>query len=234
MKRLILFALLLTACAPVQVPVPSDTTIPPTSVPPTSVPATEVFAPLPEFTATPDLSSASFIDLDNDGKTVVYDFTEHLCEARWTNSVDPKGLPCPGDLNNTGKGYVGLLSGSDAGLDANLAMILAFPAYDNAGGIFGRYPKYTVGANDEFRISLTCRSNSNCYISFSLGFYTADGKYQEPFPLEYIRQTVEPPQNLVISLKQLAGQTVQFNLVVRAEGFPTEAWALLIQPRILR
>jgi hypothetical protein len=113
-------------------------------------------------------------------------------------------------------------------------MILAFPAYDNAGGIFGRYPKFTVGANDEFRVSLTCRSNSNCFISFSLGYYTADGKYLEPFPIEYIRPTVEPPQNYVMSLKALAGQTVQFNLVVRAEGFPTEAWALLIQPRILR
>ena len=238
MKRLLVLALLLAACAPVTVPVavpPAATsTIPPTAVLPTSVPPTEIFTPIPASTATPDLSSASFIDLDNDGKTVAYDFTEHLCEAHWTNSVDPKGVPCPGDLANNSKGYVGLLSGSDLGLDASLPMILAFPAYDNAGGIFGRYPKFTVGPDDEFRVSLTCRSHSNCYISFSLGYYDANGKYQEPFPIEYIRPTVEPPQNYVMSLKALAGQTVQFNLVVRAEGFPTEAWALLIQPRILR
>ena len=234
MKHLLLLALLLAACAPVQVPVPPSTTVPPTSAPATIAPPTETVAPTPASTATPDLSSASFIDLDNDGKTVAYDFTEHLCEAHWTNSVDPKGVPCPGDLNSVSKGYVGLLSGSDAGLDAGLPMILAFPAYDNAGGIFGRYPKFTVGPNDEFRVSLTCRSNSNCFISFSLGYYTADGKYQEPFPIEYIRITAEPPQNYVMSLKALAGQTVSFNLVVRAEGFPTEAWALLIQPRILR
>ena len=236
MKRLLLLALLLAACTPVsvQVPVPPAETVPPTSAPPTSVPPTEVFTPVPTFTSTPDLSSASYIDLENDGKTVAYDFTEHLCEAHWTNSVDPKGVPCPGDLSNVSKGYVGLLSGSDAGLDAGLPMILAFPAYDNAGGIFGRFPKFTIGPNDEFRVSLTCRSNSNCYISFSLGYYTANGKYQEPFPIEYIRITAEPPQNYVMSLKALAGQTVEFNLVVRAEGFPTEAWALLIQPRILR
>ena len=238
MKRLLLLALLFAACAPVTVPVavPPDTTTtnPPTADLATAIPPTEIFTPIPAFTATPDLSSVSYIDLDNDGKTVAYDFTEHLCEARWNNSVDRKGLPCPGDLNNVGKGYVGLLSGSDAGLDASLPMILAFPAYDNAGGIFGRFPKFTVGPNDEFRVSLTCRSNSNCFVSFSLGYYTADGKYQEPFPIEYIRITAEPPQNYVMSLKALAGQTVEFNLVVRAEGFPTEAWALLIQPRILR
>ena len=230
MKRLLLLAVFLTACAPVQVPVPPVTQ----AVQPTSVSPTAILAPVPTSSETPDLSSASFIDLSNDGKTLAYDFTEHLCEAHWTNSVDPNGLPCPGDFNNVGKGYVGLLSGSDAGLDLALPMILAFPAYENAGGIFGRYPKFTVETDDEFRVSLSCRSNSNCYITFNLGYYDANGKYQEPFPAEFYRPTVEPPQNLVYSLKGLAGQTVEFVLVVRAEGFPTEAWALLIQPRILR
>lgn len=238
MKRLALFALLLTACVSIQVPVPPATGVPPTSAPsalapPTDAP-TDAPTSIPAFTDTPEPTSASYINLDNDGKTVVYDFTERLCEARWTNNTDPKGLPCPGDLNNVGQGYIGLISGSDAGLDAGLPMILAFPAYDKTYGIFGRYPKFTVGANDEFRVSLTCRSGAQCFISFALGYYDAGGKYQEPFPAEYYRPDIEPPINYAWSLSSLAGQTVEFSLVVRAEGSPTEAWALLIQPRILR
>ncbi|MBV6395576.1 MAG: hypothetical protein HFACDABA_01154 [Anaerolineales bacterium] len=235
MRRLFfLTALFLAACAPVQVAVPPETATPIAVVPPTFAPPTVAPTSPPAATATAELTNASYIDLDNDGKTVVYDFTEHLCEARWTNNTDPKGLPCPGDLNNIGKGYIGLLSGSDIGLDAGLPMLLAFPAYDNVYGLFGRYPKFTVGANDEFRVSLACRSNSKCFISFAIGYYDSNGKYQEPFPTEYYRPDVEPPLTYVWPLGSLAGQTVEFSLAIRAEDFPAEAWALLIQPRILR
>lgn len=228
---LVIFTLL-TACGAVEQSAP----LPPvaTTVAP---PATrQVFTPIPTFTAAPQPTAMSVFQLENNGKSVVFDFTSRVCEAKWVNSVDTKALPCPGDLNNPTSGYVGLLSGSDQGLDAGFAMILNMPASNNAGGIFGRFPKFQVGPNDEFRASLACRTNSNCEVEFALGYYDANGKYQEAFPIQYYRQGVEPPINYVQPLNSLAGQTVEFVLVVRAKYLsdPMAAWALWISPRILQ
>lgn len=222
----LILLVLLTACG-VSTPVP-------VSPSPTPIPPTEAFTPIPTFTSAPQPTPTPLFQLGDDGKTVVFDFTARLCEAKWVNSVNPQPLPCPGDLSNVGKGYIGLLSGSDQGLDVNFPMILAFPAYDNAGGLFGRYPKFTVGPNDEFRASLTCRSNTPCFVSYALGYYDANGKYYEPFPIEYYKYDVEPPINYVWPLSQLAGQTVEFVLTVRNEGDALQAWALWISPRVLR
>lgn len=231
---IILFALFLSACFGI----PSTPQVAPTAAPPTETLApqpTATFTPTPTFTDTPAPTSTPSIQINNDGKTVVFDFTAQLCEAKWVNSVNPQPLPCPGDLNNVGKGYIGLLSGSDQGLALDFPMILSFPAYDNALGLFGRYPKFTVGANDEFRATLTCRSNAACFISFALGYYDANGKYHEPFPMEYYKYGVEPPINYVWPIGELAGQTVEFVLAVRNEkGDPLQAWGLWISPRIVR
>lgn len=229
---LVLFTLL-TACG-----VSSPATVPPsaTTTTPEILPIIETFTPIPTFTAAPQSTATPIFQLGNDGKSVVLDFTARVCEAKWVNSVDTKAQPCPGDLNNPTSGYVGLLSGSDQGLDAGFAMILNMPASKNAGGLFGRFPKFQVGPNDEFRAFLACRSNSNCEVEFALGYYDANGKYQEAFPIQYYRQGIEPPINYVQPLNSLAGQTVEFVLVVRAtyQSDPLAAWALWISPRILR
>lgn len=219
---------LLTACG-VSTPAP----VSPSSTP---MPPTEAFTPIPTFTSAPQPTPTPLFQLNDDGKTVVYDFTSRVCEAKWVNSVDPKALPCPGDINNPGYGYVGLLSGSDQGLDAGFAMILTMPASQNAGGIFGRFPKFQVGPNDEFRTSLACRSNSACEVEFTLAYYDANGKYQENYPIITYRQGVDSPINSVWSLSGLSGQTVEFVLAVRAkyQSDPNAAWGLWISPRIVR
>ncbi len=224
---------LLTACGTVQNAAP----LPPVATTAAPPPTQQVFTAIPTFTEAPQPTTTPLFQLNDNGKSVAYDFTASLCEAKWVNSVNPQALPCPGDLNNVGKGYVGLLSGSDQGLDVNFPMIMSFPAYDNAGGLFGRYPKFTVGANDVFQASLTCRSgHPNCQIEFALGHYDANGKYHEDFPVNYYRFGVEPPLNYVQPLNSLSGQTVEFVLVVRSmyQSDPLEAWGLWISPRILR
>jgi hypothetical protein len=232
-KFALVLLLLLTACgAPAFTPLPSSAT----SVAPSLVPNTKAFTPIPTFTSAPQATPTPVFQLDNVGKTVAYDFTAHICEANWmTGSV--KNLPCPGDINNPSVGYVGLLSGSDQGLAADFPMLLTFPAYNNGAGLFGRFPKFQVGPNDEFRTSFTCRSgNPNCEIEFTLGYYDANGKYQEVFPLNYYRMGVEPSINFVQPLNSLNGKTVEFVLVVRAmyQSDPNAAWGLWIAPRILR
>jgi hypothetical protein len=115
-------------------------------------------------------------------------------------------------------------------------LILTFPAYNNGAGLFGRFPKFQVGPNDEFRTSINCRSAFRCEMEFALAYYDANGKYYETFPINYYRMGVEPPINYVQPLNSLSGQTVDFVLVVRAmyQSDPTTAWGLWIAPRILR
>lgn len=231
-KLAFVLLLLLTACgaqSPALVPPSATTTTP------EILPIIETFTPIATFTPLPQPTRTPLFQLNDNGKTVVYDFTAHVCEATWSNSIK-RGLPCPGDINNPVSGYVGLLSGSDQSFPADFPMLLTFPAYERSGGLFGRFPKFQVGPDDEFRASLACRANSNCEVEFALGYYDANGKYQETFPVQYYRQGVEPPINYIQSLASLGDQTVEFVLVVRAkyQSDPTAAWALWISPRILR
>jgi len=234
MKRVILLSVLLVlaACTPAPTVAPTAANLPPTSAPPTVA-----FTAIPTFTPAPIPTTTPLFQMGNDGKSVAYDFTAHLCEANWMTGVK-KDLPCPGDLNNPELGYVGLLGGNDQGLAADFPLIVTFPAYDaySGRGLFGRFPPFTVGPNDEFRTAFTCRSGYRCEVEFTLGYYDANGKYQEPFPLNYYRFGVEPPINYVQPLGSLSGQTVEFVLVIRAayQSDPSVAWGLWISPRILR
>lgn len=227
-QHALILLFLLTACGTVQ-PAAPPPPVATTAAPP---PPQRVFTAIPTFTEAPQPTTTPLFQFNDNGRTVVYDFTAHLCEADWMNGVK-RGLPCPGDINNPGEGYVGLLSGNDQGLDVNFPLILMNPI---KGALFGRYPKFQVGANDEFRASLACRANSNCDVEFTLAYYDANGKYQENFPKLTYRQVSDPPINFVWSLNGLAGQTVEFVLVVRPnfQSDPAAAWALWVSPRILR
>jgi hypothetical protein len=226
MKRVLLLSvfLLLSACTAAPTAAPTIVVLPPTSAP------TAAFTAIPTFTPAP--APTSIFQFGNDGKTVAYDFTSHLCEANWMTGSQ-KNLPCPGDLDNPSPGYVGLLSGSDQGLAADFPMILMNPI---TGGLFGRFPSFTVGSNEEFRTTFTCRSGYRCEMEFTLGYYDSRGKYQEPFPINYYRFGVEPPINYIQPLGSLSGQTVDFVLVVRPmyQSDPAQAWGLWLSPRILR
>ena len=186
-----------------------------------SLAPTAIASPTPRF------------QFDDGQRSVAYDFTAHLCDAKWLNSADPKSLPCPGSLDNSAKGYIGLLSGIEQGLASDFVMILAKPANDGAGGIFGRYPAFQVLAADEFRASLTCRTNLPCAVEFSLGYYDENGEYVEPYPAVSYHGSGDVI-NFVLPLHGLANKTVEFVLVVRNIGDPASAWALWVAPRIVR
>lgn len=209
--------------------------ISPTGTTPIPTETKTIHTPIPTYTPAPESTATAIFQLTDPGKTIVFDFTTTLCEAAWMNSIRG-GLSCPGDINNPFDGYVGLLSGSDQGLDSNYPIILLMPASRNAGGIFGRFASFKVGPEDEFRASLACKTNSNCDVEFTLGYYDENGKYQEPFPVEHYRQASEPPINYVVTLGGLSGRDLDFVLVVRAayQSDPLAAWALWIHPRIVR
>ncbi|MEW5941447.1 MAG: hypothetical protein AB1750_17415 [Chloroflexota bacterium] len=221
-----IFALLISACIPASAS-PTATAVPATASP--------TFTAVPTFTEVPlPTPTPPFLDLDNGKKAVVYDFTERLCEANWMNGGE-KHLPCPGDLNDPLHGYVGLLSGSDLGLPDDLAMVVMYPAQPSSGygAIFGRFPKFKAGPFDVFRASLACRSGANCDVEFSLGYYDWNGEFKETYPKVAYKQG-DPPVNIKQPLGGIVGKPVEFVLIIRANGDPANAWALLVAPRVLR
>jgi len=192
---------------------PSTTTI--------SLQSTSTAVPTPRF------------QFDDGQRKIAYDFTAHLCDAQWFNSADPKSLPCPGNLKQSGNGYVGLVSGTEQGLDSDISLILVKPATETAGGLFGRYPAFHVLPADEFRASFTCRADIPCAVEFNLGYYDESGKYVEPYPTVTYHGS-SSVINYVLPLDALANRDIEFVLVVRNIGDPTSAWALWVAPRIVR
>ena len=118
---------------------------------------------------------------------------------------------CPGASADQSGGYATLLDPLSEGLSANSPVLLIIP---NANALFLRYPPFTVGANDRFRATLRCRAHSPCDLQFALEYYDSNGKFQGPFMSWDFNSGMAPIQ-LDASLNALAGQSVDFVLVVR-------------------
>ena len=192
-----------------------------TPTPPPSETVASSPSPDPDF---------SLIGLPTEEKgTLAFDFVERMCEAQWSN----RGLelPCPGNDTQSSAGYVMQLDGESQGLPSNINVLLAYTPQNKYETISSKYPSFTVQKGDRFRTVLTCRVHSFCDVEFVLDFSSDKGsaglthwRYlftDEPIVIDY-------------PLDAIAGETVQFDLAVRARGNPTEAYAVWIAPHIYR
>ena len=195
-------------------------TLPPTPIPPTPSPA----LPTPEPGA------------------VAFDFITTVCQASWSNSS--VYLPCPGDLNYKEAGYIGVLESTalDNGIQLSASSLLTIPAQDgSATGITGRYPPFTVQKGDRFKTALGCMSSpeGTCDLVYALEYYDSNGGYHELAGAENLDGIAvsEPGGSLLLvdfPLDELAGQTVEFVLVIRDNDNPIGDNALWISPYIWR
>ncbi len=229
---LILSLLFLAACG---LSTPTETQPPPATVPPTdTTPPTLTAIPSPTPKTVP-ANRGSFLPHPLEE---AYNFVEHACEARWTNNG--ADLPCPGDLADILPGYVGL---------EDLASLYAFPvpalltipaqANSGFGGVFGHYPAFTVQAGDRFRAILACSPEAlveSCDLEFALEYYDGSGTYVPAMDTNtrWYLGFDDQPLNLDLDLSFLAGQTVEFLLVVRDNGDPAGDYALWGNPHIWR
>ncbi|MFN8382432.1 MAG: hypothetical protein U0V02_10850 [Anaerolineales bacterium] len=202
-----------------------------------SAPQSMDSAPAPAFTAIPTLTvppptpTFSVSPLDDATNTVYY-FALDVCNAKWTNNG--KDIPCPSVQGQNGSGYVGSLSQVELNLPYMANALLTIPAQDgNFRDIFGTFPARKIEFADFFRAQLYCMPNSQCDVTFSLGYYDGNGKFQEPFPAWPYKYT-EAPRLINFPLDVLAGQTVQLTLVVRDNGDPSNDFAVWVEPRIFR
>jgi hypothetical protein len=217
LKRILLILatiFLLAACnAPVNVTPSATVTIP--------SPPTETATPEPTSTATPQVLEVA----TPDPSTVVLDFVAAMCTAEWSNNGEY--LPCPGDPNDTGAGYVQRLDHTIISGDilVESPSLITIPAYERLSGIFGHYPAIEVWEGDIFHAVLACKPSAiACDVDFSLSYFDTNGTFHDlspdlgPRPIADHDAASGVHTEVEVDLSSLTGQTVEFVLVVRTKG----------------
>jgi hypothetical protein len=121
------------------------------------------------------------------------------------------------------------------GLPAGTPVLLTIPAWNGYSSLFLRYPPFTVHAGDRFRATLLCRPSTPCDVQFSLEYYDASGNYQNTSSAWDLKSGDAPVE--VVDLSSLAGQTVDFVLVLRLFHLldhPQQDHGLWVAPHIYR
>ncbi|MBI5824398.1 MAG: hypothetical protein HZB18_10260 [Chloroflexi bacterium] len=213
--------ILLSACSP------SQATPRPMASQPAPVPtATTTLTPPPTPTST-----FAVAPLDDAANTVYY-FAPDVCNAKWTNNGQT--LPCPGVNGQIDSGFVGLLTQTELSLPYKADSLLTIPSQNGSFlDIFGTFPAREINFADFFRAHLYCLPDTQCDVTFSLGYYDSNGKFYEPFPAWPYKYT-DTPRLINFPLDALAGQTVQLTLIVQDNGNPLDDYAIWVEPRIFR
>ncbi len=169
-----------------------------------------------------------------DGKGMVYNFADKACDARWSTS-ETNPLPCPGKETDIDKGYVltkDKPKREDGGTENEIGLVTR-PNDASDGYIQGIYPAFLVKDGDQFRATIQCEANSpKCSLKFELYYRVGNGSFVELGEWYEIYDQLWNP--LEIDLSSLAGQQVQFSLVVWNEGTSQDNRGLWLNPMIFR
>jgi hypothetical protein len=169
-----------------------------------------------------------------DGKGMVYNFASNACDAKWsTSKTNP--LACPGKETDIDKGYVltkDKPKREDGGQENEIGLITR-PNDASDGYIQGIYPAFLVKDGDQFRATIQCEANSpKCSLKFELYYRIGNGNFTELGEWHEVYDQMWNP--LQIDLSSLAGQQVQFSLVVWNEGTSEDNRGLWLNPMIFR
>ena len=166
----------------------------------------------------------------------VYSFVDNYCSAGWRNATS-EIEDCPGTQTD----IVGFVIKRETpklenGLTENEAALQTHPQWIDNGMISGRFPAFNVVDGDHFKTVIGClykSGGSTCDIKFQLTYH-ADGG-----PLQLLGQWEESYDGTIrrididLADKGLAGKSVEFSLVVLANGSSTQDWAFWLLPRIV-
>ena len=201
---------------------------------------TEALLPPPSETSEPEPTEELFSSPR--AGFIAFDFVARMCDATWSNSV--LYIPCPGDSEVDDEGYVLLLDEVMLDTETTIdlpSLLTVVPQGTNFGGIFGHYPSFTVQAGDQFRTVLGCMHTGGlCNVDFELQYFDTYGNFQRlnfgstPWPFSDISVSDEPYLVIQEDLTPLAGQTVEFTLVVRDQDDEGDDLAVWVAPYIWR
>lgn len=170
-----------------------------------------------------------------DPARVAYDFTADYCSAVW--STNATFLPCPGLLDEIENGgYIEVTDHTvlEGMVSVEAPMLIGLPGfgYPIGGGLFGKYPPFTVYPGDLFHATIACQGDAECDLDFWLEYYPPGASRATGW--EWHHQAGDGPQKVTVDLSGLAGQTIEFFLVLRPQEEQENQWAAWIQPYIER
>ena len=162
--------------------------------------------------------------------TLSFDFIARGPDAAWRNNTTP--LPW-GDPQDDSAGVAVNITNVKMEDGRTYASLLAtYPQKISGGAIVGVYPAYTIQANDHLRTLIGFRYNcQNSSVRFQIRYLEGSTEVTVGDWLKNCDGTLTP---IDVNLAALVGHTVQFELVVIANGVPDTYTTLWIAPRIER
>lgn len=170
-----------------------------------------------------------FVEINVTGDT--YYFAENYCSpgVTWTSGAGT--LPCPGTTgSNNGWVIQDTSPELENGAVDDEAGIIVRPQNINDGWIKGTFPEILVGNGVDFRAIIGCNSDDNCDVKFQLNYIIDGGAEQTLATWHEVQDGAF--NKVIVDLNSLAGEEVQFILLVSANGSSANDIALWVAPRI--
>lgn len=162
--------------------------------------------------------------------STAYNFAEKYCSASWSSGAG--SLPCPGNSSDT-KGFVVRLDTPEfeTGSTEDEWALWTNPQLVDNGEIRGVYPAVNITPTSHFMTIIGCqREATTCDVRYQLN-YKADGGSEQTLA-EWGEKYDGNWTRVNLDLKDLAGKSVQFILIVKANGASNFDQALWLMPRI--
>jgi hypothetical protein len=162
--------------------------------------------------------------------TLSFDFIARGPDASWKNATTnlPWGDPAE-DYAGVAVNVVNVKmeDGKTYG-----SLLATYPQHINNGKITGIYPAYTIQANDHLRTKIGFKSDcGSSSVKFQIKYMEGSSEVTVG---EWLENCEGGVASLDVNLSALVGHTVQFELVVVANGTP-DVWSTLwVSPRIER
>jgi hypothetical protein len=159
-----------------------------------------------------------------------FDFIAKGPDASWRNATNniPWGDP-PSDTPGVAVNIANIKMEDGTTYPSLLA---TYPQDITDGMVLGLYPSYTIQANDHLRTKIGLRYDcSTGSVKFQIRYIEGSS---EVLVGEWLENCDGALTSLDINLAALAGHSVQFELVVLANGSPLHDQALWVAPRIER
>ena len=162
--------------------------------------------------------------------TLSFDFITKGPDATWRNATN--NIPW-GDPPNDSPGVAVNVANEKMENGTTYSSLLAtYPQDITDGMVLGRYPSYTIQANDHLRTKIGLRYDcGNGSVKFQIRYFEGSS---EVLVGEWLENCDGSLTSLDINLAALVGHSVQFELVVLANGSPAHDQALWVAPRIER
>ncbi len=162
--------------------------------------------------------------------TLSFDFIAKGPDATWRNATNqiPWGDP-PEDSAGVAVNVVNIKmeDGTTYG-----SLLATYPQGIQNGMVMGTYPAYTIQTGDHLRTKIGLRYNcGSASVKFQIRYLEGQSEVTVG---EWLENCDNALSSLDINLTGLVGHTVKFELIVVANGSPTNDQALWVAPRIER